>query len=203
MSGARSRYGLLVSALGAVLLAVAVFLPWYGISFTPAGVAAAQHEGQVLAQELGNSPLQSQLASQESQLAGLTGHEITAVSAHQVLSNLNVVLIVLAVLALLDALVPLARASGSVAEGAGRALVVLGCVAALCVGYRMVHPPPMALEGLLALKLREGCWLALFGSVMIALGGIWPRSLILRAAVEDDAAANGAFAALSGWTPGS
>jgi hypothetical protein len=45
---------------------------------------------------------------------------------------------------------------------------------------------------------------------MIALGGIWPRSNILSMGLEDDlagssaaASAGGAFAALSGWTPGS
>ncbi len=71
-----------------------------------------------------------------------------------------------------------------------------------------MDPPPT--EGLLALKLRGGVWLALFGSLMIALGGIWPRSSILSVGFEDElpgpagaGSAGGAFAALSGWTPGS
>ena len=46
MVGERSRYGLLVSALGAVLLAVSVFLPWYGVSFTANGIALAQQGGR-------------------------------------------------------------------------------------------------------------------------------------------------------------
>ena len=45
MTGDRPRYGLLVSAFGAVVLAVAVFLPWYGVSFTAAGIAFAQQAG--------------------------------------------------------------------------------------------------------------------------------------------------------------
>jgi hypothetical protein len=39
MAGDRPRYGSLVSALGAILLAVSVFLPWYGVSFTAHGIA--------------------------------------------------------------------------------------------------------------------------------------------------------------------
>jgi len=35
MDAARSRYGLLVSALGASLLATAVFLPWYAVARVP------------------------------------------------------------------------------------------------------------------------------------------------------------------------
>jgi hypothetical protein len=201
MSGERSRYGLLVSALGAVLLAVSVFLPWYGLSFTEAGAAAAQQASAQLAQQFGNSALQGALASTQSRIAGLAGHEFASLSAHQILHDLNVVLLVLAALALLDALVPLARAGASVPAGAGRAVVLLGTIATICVAYRMVHPPS-AFEGLLALKLREGAWLALFGSLMMAVGGIWPRSAILRFAVEGEPVAAGSpFAALSGWTP--
>ena len=201
MSGERSRYGLLVSALGAVLLAVSVFLPWYGLSFTHAGLAAAQQASAQLAQQYANSALQGAVASTQSSIAGLAGHEFASLSAHQILHDLNVVLLVIAALALLDALVPLARASSPLPEGAGRAVVLLGTIAAICVAYRMLHPPS-ALEGLLALKLREGAWLALFGSLMMAVGGIWPRSVILRSAVEgEQAGASSPFAALSGWTP--
>jgi len=206
MSGARSRYGLLVSALGAALLAVAVFLPWYGLSLTSTGAAVAQQTDEQLVQQFGNAGLQAQLAGLHSSIAGLAGRELGSVSAHQVLHDLNVVLLVLAALALIDSLVALARASAPLADGAGRAVVLLGAVAAICVCYRMVHPP-MPAQDILALKLREGAWLALLGSLMIALGGIWPRSVILRAAVDGDAPArsgeDSVFAALSGWTPSS
>jgi len=198
----RSRYGLLVSALGAVLLAVSVFLPWYGLSFTNAGLALAQQVGDEFARQFGNASLQSTLTGAHAQLAGLAGHEFISLSAHQVLHNMNVVLLALAAFALLDALVPLVRSGAPLPEGAGRAVVLLGLVAGLCVVYRMVHPP-IPTGGVVALSLREGSWLALLGSVMVALGGVWPRSVMLRMAVEADDTAANPFTALSGWTPGS
>ena len=206
MQGARSRYGLLVSALGAVLLAVAVFLPWYGVVITPQGVAAAQQTSQEVAQQFGNAALQAQVGSEQGTIATLAGREIASLSAHQALHDLNVILLVLAGLALLDALLPLARTGVPVPDGAGRAVALLGCVAALCVGYRMVHPPSVV-EGVFDLNLREGAWLALFGCLMMALGGIWPRSAMLLGDGESGGARPGSsgdpFAALSGWTPGS
>lgn len=202
MQGARSRYGLLVSALGAVLLAVAVFLPWYGLSFTPAGLSAAGRASEEVAQRYGNAALQAEVSSDQIRLASLAGREFASVSAHQVLHDLGVVLLALAVLALLDALVPLARSGSSLPEGAGRALVLLGVLAAVCVGYRMVHTP-LAGEAIVAVKLREGAWGALLGSLMIAVGGVWPRSTMLASAVTEEPAAVDPFAALSGWTPSS
>ncbi len=206
MSAARSRYGLLVSALGAALLAVAVFLPWYGLSLTATGAAVAQQTDEQLVQQFGNAGLQARLGGLHNSIAGLAGRELGSVSAHQVLHDLNVVLLVLAALALIDALIALARASAPLPDGAGRAVVLLGALASVCVGYRMVHPPIPA-QDVLALKLREGAWLALLGSLMVALGGIWPRSAILRAAVDGDLPAHSGedsvFAALSGWTPSS
>jgi len=201
MTGDRSRYGLLVSALGAVLLAVSVFLPWYGVSFTPAGVALAEQTGNALAQQFGNASLQTAVSGLHAQFAGLAGREFASLSAHQVLHDMNIILLVLAALALLDALVPLARADAPLPHGAGRAVVLLGSLAALCVVYRMVSPPSPELN-VIALSLREGCWLALIGSLMIALGGMWPRAVLTREEPPADSRSN-PFAALSGWTPGS
>ena len=55
MAGDRPRYGLLISALGAILLAVSVFLPWYGVSFTATGLAYAQQIGDQAAAQFGNA----------------------------------------------------------------------------------------------------------------------------------------------------
>jgi hypothetical protein len=76
-------------------------------------------------------------------------------------------------LALFDALLPLARGGRDRARG-GRVAVLLGAVAAACVLYRMVSPP-LPDGGLFSLSLREGCWLALLGSLMMVMGGMWPR----------------------------
>jgi hypothetical protein len=198
MVGDRSRYGLLVSAMGAIMLAISVFLPWYGVSFTASGIAFAQQAGDQVAAQFGNAALQSYMSGLHASLGALTGQQVGAVSAHQVLHDLNVILLVLAGLAMLDALLPLARSGAPVPGGAGGSVVLLGAIAALCVLYRMVDPPAPA-GGMIALSLREGAWLALLGSAAMVLGGIWPRSVSPSASA--DAPAHGAWSGLSGWTP--
>lgn len=200
MVGDRSRYGLLVSALGAMILIVAVFLPWYEISFTSSGIAYVSQLGDQFASQYGNAQLQSYLGSFHGGLAALSGQGLGAVSAHQVLHDMNVILIALGVLALLDALFPLARgAAAGPAEGAGGAAVLLGGVAAACVLFRMVSPPNPASE-IISLSLREGAWLALLGSMMMILGGLWPRAMAMPGAA--DRGAPDLWSGLSGWTPG-
>ncbi|HEY4897682.1 MAG TPA: hypothetical protein VII01_16550 [Solirubrobacteraceae bacterium] len=198
MAGDRSRYGLAVSSLGAIVLAVSVFLPWYGISFTSSGIALAQHMGDQVAAQYGNASLQAYMASLHPALSALAGQQLGAVSAHQTLHILNVVLLVIAGLALLDALLPLARSDGSMPAGAGGSVVFLGMVAAACVAYRMLMPPVPAGE-VVSLSLREGSWLALLGSLAMVLGGLWPRAV--PASSQSDSQVVGAWSGLSGWTP--
>jgi hypothetical protein len=199
MSGDRSRYGLLVSALGAILLAVSVFLPWYGLSFTSTGIAFVQQVTDHLASQYGNASLQAALGAQHASLSALAGHEFTAVSAHQALKNINVALLVLAFLAVLDALIPLASGGSSVPDGGGAAILLLGTLATVCIVYRMVRPPTPAGE-LVALSLREGAWLALLGSLAMLAGGLWPRA---RPSAKDSSqtSLDAAWSGLSGWTP--
>jgi hypothetical protein len=201
MAGDRSRYGLVVSALGAIVLAVSVFLPWYGVSFTASGLSFVQQVGNQVATQFGNASLQAYMGGLHTQLAGLAGTQFTAVSAHQVLHDINIVLLILAGLALLDALFPLARAASVVPDGAGGSVAVLGVLAALCVLYRMFDPPVPA-GGLISLSLREGAWLALLGSFTMVLGGLWPRCLPATSSSEEPGV-HGVFAGLSGWTPSS
>jgi hypothetical protein len=176
MTSERSRYGLFVSSLGAALLAGSLFLPWYAVSVTQAGAGSLGHLGSQLAAHLGTGSLQAYAGGLHGTIAALAGQKVGALTAEQALSALTVVLLVLAGLSLLDALVPLARRTSRVPEGAGGAVVVLGILASGCVLYRMIAPPTPAGE-LVALSLREGAWLALLGSLMVALGGMWPRSL--------------------------
>jgi len=193
----RSRYGLLVSAFGAILLAVSVFLPWYGVSFTAGGIGFIQQVGEHVITQYGNATLQGYLAPLHANLSSLAGQPVAAVSAHQVLKDMNVLLLVLAGFALLDALFPLVR-SASLPDGAGASLVLLGSVASACVIYRMIHPPTPA-GGLVSLSLREGAWLALLGSLAMLLGGMWPR--VESSVTLSDARAESAWSGLSGWTP--
>src|ERR1700693_682334 len=174
MASDRSRYGLMVSAFGAIVLAVSVFLPWYGVSFTPGGISVVQHVGDQVAAQLGNATLQSYMSGVHANLSALAGQEFMGLSAHQVLKVLRVALLVLAGLAMVDALLPLARHAARVPEGAGESVVVLGGIAMACVVYRMAVPPTPG-GGVLTLSLREGAWLALLGSVAMVLPRLLPR----------------------------
>jgi len=201
MLGDRSRYGLFVSALGAAVLAVSVFLPWYGVSFTASGIALAQQSGGPAPAPLASPSLASYVGTgaAHASLDALDGQQFAAVSARTVLRALSVVLLALATLAMLDALLALGRAGAPVPGGAGGSVVLLGMIAAACALYRMIDLPVPA-GGLLALSLREGAWLALLGSVTIVLGGMWPRCRY--AAAGSDARARGVWSGLSGWTVG-
>ncbi len=199
MAGDRSRYGLAVSSLGAIVLAVAVFLPWYGLSFTAAGVSLVQQVGDQAASQYGNAALQSYMTGLHPAISSLAGQQFTALSAHQVLHVMNIVLLIIAGLALLDALLPLARSEASMPAGAGGSVVVLGVVAGLCVLYRMLVPPT-PVGSFVSLSLREGAWLALLGSLAMVLGGLWPRAVTASSAT--DVQVRSAWSGLSGWTPG-
>jgi len=198
MTGDRSRYGLLVSALGAILLAVAVFLPWYGISLTSTGISFVQQLGTQFANQFGNATLQSYVGELHGSLNGLAGQQLGAVSAHQVLKDSNILLLALAGLALLDALFPLARAATAVPDGAGGAVVLLGGIACACILFRMIEPPTPA-GGFVELSLREGPWLALLGSLLMIVGGLWPRTLSLPS--SSSTGGMDLWSSLSGWTP--
>jgi hypothetical protein len=197
MSGSGPRYGLLVSASGAVALAIAVFLPWYGVSFTAHGLALAERFGDQAAAQFGNATLQSYMSQAHASFAALAGHELGSLSAHQALSTLNVVILILAGAGIALSLLAL---SGAYSADASRApLALLGAVAAICVLYRMIDPPSPSGE-LLALSLREGVWIALIGALAMLGGALVPAA---AGGGEGRHAADPErmFAELSGWTP--
>jgi hypothetical protein len=134
-----------MSALGAVVVAVAAFLPWYS-------VASLVHTAAT---------------------RSVTARALTVFSAHQALPDMRILLLVLAGLAMLDTLAPLVRAEGPVPGGAGGSVALLGAVAALCALYRIVDPPAPAGDAV-ALSLLAGPWLALLGALAMLLGGVWP-----------------------------
>jgi hypothetical protein len=148
MAADRSRYGLSMSALGASALVASVFLPWYRVgSIVHAGVGR----------------------SNASSLARIT--------EHQALPYMKGILLVLAGLAMLDALLPLVRAGAPVPGGAGGSVALLGAVATACALYRIVDPP--ALTGnAVSLTLLEGPWLALLAALTMMVGGMWPRRVL-------------------------
>lgn len=198
MAGDRPRYGLMISALGAIVLAVSVFLPWYGVSFTAAGLAFAQGVGQQAAAQFGNAALQGYMSSLHANLSSLAGHQFLALSAHQALKDLNIVLLILAGVAIVIALMGLASAGSSSPDGHRAPLALLGGLAAVCVLFRMVDRPSPAGD-FLALSLREGAWLALLGSAAMLVGAFWPDRL--GGSAPSEAKLESAWSELSGWTP--
>jgi hypothetical protein len=137
-----------MSALGATGLAVAVLLPWYRVS-------AIAHVS------LGSSAQRS----------------LTAITTHPALPDMKIFLLVLAGLAMLDAMLPLFRTSAPVPGGAGGSVALLGVVAAMCAFYRIIDPPGLA-GNVVGLSLLEGPWLALMASLAMVIGGTWPRRVI-------------------------
>jgi hypothetical protein len=190
----RLRLGPLISALGAALLGVSVFLPWYGISLTGSGAASAQQELNGVAQQFGNATFQIQAKTVGAAFGAYAGHQIATLSAHQLLKDLNVVLLILAAIALLAALLRLASSEPMQAGGAQIALV--GLAAALCVLFRMVDRPTPP-ENVFSLSLSWGIWLALASSAAIVVGGLWRPPGASRPKDSFERGLN----ELSGWTP--
>lgn len=163
-----------MSALGALMLLVGVFLPWYGVSLTPAGLSALSgHVAGPVAALLGDAGHGARAASGHG--ARAAGPRLGTLSAREALSVLSAIMLAAACLALLDAALGVAHGAMSVPDGAGQAVVPLGVLASACVCYRMAVPP--ALGTGLAVSLQAGAWLSLLGGLMIALGGMWPRTL--------------------------
>jgi hypothetical protein len=196
MDADRPRYGPLVATAGAIALAIAVFLPWYGLSLTTGGAALAQQASDQVAAQFGNATLQSYMSRVDARINALAGHELGTLSAHQALTNVSVILLILAGLAILLGLARLAGAQQA-SYGDGGPFVLLGALAAACVLFRMVIRPSFG--ELASLSLHAGAWLALAGAAAMILGGLWPRtggtSKPSSAKLED------AWAELSGWTP--
>jgi hypothetical protein len=199
MSGHRPAYGSLATVLGGIVLAVSVFLPWYGVSLTATGLQAAQQAGDQIVSQFGNAALQSDWAGLHARFSGLAGHELAAVSAHDVLSNISVALLILAGIAILLGLLHLAGPDSTLPDPGSGVTAALGLIAACLVLYRILVRP-ISGNDFVTMPLREGVWLALLGAAAMVAGGVWPRRL------QRDAASNAdlrkAWSSLSGWTPG-
>jgi hypothetical protein len=102
---------------------------------------------------------------------------LTRITEHQALPYMKGFLLVLAALAMLDALLPLVRASGPVPGGAGGSVALLGAAAAACALYRILDPPALTADAV-SLTLLEGPWLTLLAALTMMLGGMWPRSVV-------------------------
>jgi hypothetical protein len=174
MGDDRSQLGFLIAALGAAVLAVSVFLPWYGVSITASGAASAQQQLATVAQQYGNTTFQAGASELGAEFSSLAGRQLTTVSAHEALKDISVILLLLAGISLLASLLRLAGIRGLIEAGGGQ-IAVAGGVAALFVLYRMVTPPG-AQTDLVSLSLNWGIWLALLSAAAIVVGGFLSAS---------------------------
>jgi hypothetical protein len=174
MADDRSQLGFLIAALGAAVLAVSVFLPWYGISITASGAASAQQELSAVAQQYGNTSFQNSASEVGAEFSSLAGRQLATVSAHQALKDVSKILLVLAGIALLASLLRLAGFGGLLDAGGG-SIALVGGLAALFVLYRMVSPPGQQVD-LVSLSVSWGSWLALVSTAAIVGGGLLATS---------------------------
>ena len=170
----RVRYGPLISALGAALVSVSVFLPWYAVSLTASGAASAQQALNNVASQYGNTSFQAQASSVGAEFSAFAGHQLATLSAHQLLKDIGPALLILAAIALLATLLRLSGVSAPIQADGGQ-IALVGIAASLCVLFRMVDPPAQQLA-FVSLSLGWGIWLALASSVAIVVGGLWPAS---------------------------
>jgi hypothetical protein len=175
MNDDRASLGLLIAALGAATLAIAVFLPWYGLSITPSGATVAQQQLVAAAEQYGNPTLQSAANRAGQHFDELVGRQIATVSAHQALGHASEILLVLAGVALLASLLRLADMRGLLYATGGQ-VALLGLLAVGVVGYRILHPPAGAAAGLISLSLEWGIWLALLSAGAVLGGALLARS---------------------------
>jgi hypothetical protein len=178
MNDDRAPLGLLIAALGAAVLAISVFLPWYGVSITPYGAASAQQELATVAQQYGNASFQAGASQVGAEFNSLTGRQLATLSAHQVLKDMSPMLLILAAVSLLASLLRLAGATG-IREAGGGQIALAGGTAALLILYRMLAPPGAQVQ-LISLSLSWGIWLALLGAVAIVVGGFLSGSVQTR-----------------------
>ena len=167
----RSPLGFLIAALGAAVLAISVFLPWYGVTITASGVASAKQELATVAQQYGNPTFQSGANAVGAQFDSLAGRQLASVSAHQVLKDVSRILLLLAAVSLLASLLRLA----GLTETGGGQIALAGGLALLFVLFRMLSPPG-AQTDLVSLSLGWGSWLALLSAAAIVAGGVLAAS---------------------------
>jgi hypothetical protein len=166
----RAPLGLLVAALGATVLGLSVFAPWYGVSITSTGAAAAQQELVTLAQRYGSGTIQAEADGRGAKFGSLAGRQLATVTAHQAMRDVSLLLVLLAGVALLASLLRLADLRGLL-FATGSQIALCGVLAAGVILFRMLFRPG-AEPNAIALSLTWGAWLALLSAAAIIGGGV-------------------------------
>ncbi len=193
----RLRTGPLAATVGAALLALSVFQPWYTLRLTSAGADSARQTLNSVALQFGNAAFRDQAHSLGNGFSALTGHQLATLSAEQALHHIHVVLLILAVVAFVAALLLLVDAYQA-SRASGDRIALLGLVATFCVLFRMVARP-VAQEEILSLSLAWGAWLALVSSLAIIAGGLMSRDE--GGAGHSETVLAKTWNSRSGWTP--
>lgn len=178
MVAERAPIGFLIATLGAVVLAVSVFQPWYGVGITASGAASAQQELATAAQQYGNATFQTEASQLGAQFGSLAGRQLASVSGHDASKNVSRLLLALAAVSLVVSLLRLVGMTGLL-EGGGGQIAVAGGIAALLVLFRMFSPPGAGTD-LVSLSLSWGIWLALVSAAAIVGGGFLSASATPR-----------------------
>jgi hypothetical protein len=166
----RAPLGLLVAALGAAVLALSVFAPWYGVSITPTGVLTAQQELTAVAHQYGNASLRTRMNGIEARFSSLAGRQLTTVTARQTMGRTSTILLALAGIALLASLLRLADMRGLLMASGGQ-VALLGVLAAGIVFFRMLYRPHGGVN-FISLSLSWGIWLAFASAGVVVAGGL-------------------------------
>jgi hypothetical protein len=166
----RAPLGLMIAALGAAVLAISVFLPWYGLSITQSGATAAQQQLVAAAEKYGNTTFQTEVSGVGARFDQLVGRQLATVSAHQALGRVSTILLVLAGIAFLASLLRLVDARGMLYATGGQ-IALVGVLAAGVVFFRIAVKPGAA-GSFVALSLNWGAWLALVSAAIIVAGGL-------------------------------
>lgn len=163
MTVTRASGGLLFAVVGAAVVALATYQPWYSVSLTPAGASSAQQQLTAVAQQYGSPALQAAARHANA----VAGRPVGTVSARQSLRIVNKMLLFLAGLAALLAVLRLA----GLLEGNGGTIAFLGLAMALCTLFRLYQPPNPA-PGYITMSLSWGGWLSLLGAAAVVMGGL-------------------------------
>lgn len=166
----RAPLGLVVAAVAAAVLAISLFLPWYGVSITTSGATLAQQQLTTIAQEYGNPAFVAQANGIRARLGSLAGRQVATVTARQTLRHETELLLILAGIALLASLLRLANARGLL-FATGSQITLVGTLAGLIVFFRILVRPGGS-SPLVSLSLSWGILLALLSALAIVAGGL-------------------------------
>lgn len=166
--------GLLIAALAAVVLALSVFMPWYGVTITASGAAAAQTELAIAAREYGNANFQTQANILKMKFGSIAGRQVATVTARETMKRVSLILLVLAGIALLASFLRLADLRGLL-FATGSQIALMGGLAFAVVFFRLLVRPGAA-PNLISLSPSWGIWLALLSAAGVAAGGLMAGS---------------------------